>query len=139
MDIYKLKDMPAEDRKAFLSSNAEEVKEGDYLRTLAEDELSIIKSELAQNCVQKGFIDNELKQIKDEFKGRLKPINAAIGTAIMCLTSRMKNESGKVYTLADYDNKLIFSVNEYGDVLNSRQMNPEERRQLHITPAVKAS
>ena len=128
MDIYKLKNLSAEDRKLVLEEQSSKIEEQDYLRPLEDDELAILKSELAQACVQKGFIDNEFKQVKDDFKNRLKPINQQIGTAIMCLSSRMKNENGNVYLVPDYDNKMMHTITLDGTVLSSRPLKPEERQ-----------
>lgn len=128
MDIYRLKDLSQADRRAVLDSEAATITEQDYMRPLADEELAALKSDLAQACVQKGFIDNEFSDVKADFKARLKPINSSINTAIMCLTSRMKNEQGKVYMVPDHDHNMMHSVTEQGDVLNSRPMRPEERQ-----------
>lgn len=128
MNIYDLKKLSAEDRKLVLDEQSYSVEEQDYLRPLEDNEMAILKSELAQACVQKGFIDNEFKEVKQSFKDRLKPISQQIGTAIMMLTSRMKNENGKVYLIPDYDNKMMHTITSDGTVLNSRPLKPEERQ-----------
>lgn len=130
MNIYDLKKMSPEDRRLVLESENFKVLEEDYLRPLEEEEMSILKSELAQSMVQKGFIDNEFKEVKAGFKARLKPLEREIGTAIMMLTSRQMNENGKVYMLQDFDNNLMHTVTPDGTVLNSRPLKPEERQTM---------
>ncbi len=128
MNIYDLKKLSAEDRKLVLEQESFGIEEQDYLRALEDNELQVLQSEFTQACVQKGFIDNEFKEVKSEFKDRLKPINQKISTAIGMLTQRMKNERGKVYMMPDYDNKMMHTVIEDGTVLSSRPLKPEERQ-----------
>ena len=128
MDIYKLAAMSSDERKTILEGEAYSVEEQDYMRPLDEAELSTLKNDLAQAMVQKGFMDNEFDEIKADFKERLKPIQATIKTGVMCLTSRMRNERGKVYLIQDHENRMMHTVTSEGVVLNSRPLKPEERQ-----------
>src|SRR5688572_32056903 len=118
MDIQKLKNLSLEDRKAVLESEAYDITEGEYLRPLSTDELAIVKDELADRSIKRSLIEKEYDEVKAGFKGRLKPLQAEISTAIMVLASRMKNQQGKVYVIPDQELNTTFMLNENGDVLN---------------------
>lgn len=135
MDIQKLKNLSLQDRRDVLESEAYEITEGEFLRPLSTDELAIIKDELADKSIKRSLIEKEYDEVKAGYKGRLKPLQAEIATAVTVLSTRMKTQQGKVYVIPDMELNTTFFINENGDILNSRPIKPEERTQMRLSSA----
>ncbi len=133
MDIYKLKTLSTDDRMTVLSAESVGVEEQPYMRPLSQEELALYKDELAQNSILQAMILDELSQVKEEFKLRLDPLKEKIGEALQALKHKAVKSAGKLYKMADYENKMIFYVDTDGNVISARGMRPEER-QFHLTP-----
>lgn len=128
MDIDKLKELSAEDRKSVLESEAIAVEEGKYEKPLTPDELAYYKDEVADNSIAKQTIDDELKEVKKEFKDRLEPIQARIRESLRNIKFKSQEQEGRIYKMADFENQLIHKVDILGNVIHSRRMLPEERQ-----------
>lgn len=128
MNIEHLKNLTSEDRKSLLESEAIAIEEGKYEKPLTADELAYFKDELAQNSINQAVILDELKEIKDSYKERLKPIVEKISEAITAVKYKSVTKEGRLYKLADFDDQMIHKVDELGNVIHSRKMLPEERQ-----------
>lgn len=128
MDIYKLKGLPSDERATILEGEANSAEEQTFMMPLTDEEMSIVKDDLAKNCIAKGFIDEEYRQAKEMFKARLEPINDIISESIGKLKNRAKSVTGTIYNIPDFENKMMHSVDSEGNVLNSRPLKPEERQ-----------
>jgi hypothetical protein len=128
MDIEKLKTMSAEDRKLVLESEAIAVEEGKYEKPLAPEELSFFKDEVAENSIKQAVILDELSDIKKKFKADLEPIAINIKTALRNIKHKSMEKDGRLYKIADFDDQMIHKVDEFGNVISSRKMLPEERQ-----------
>jgi len=128
MDIERLKLLSTEDRKSVLESEAIAIEEGKYEKPLTPDELLYYKDELAQNSINQAVILDELMEIKDEFKEKLKPIREKISEAILAVKYKSIPKEGRLYKLADFEDQMIHKVDEFGNVIHSRKMLPEEKQ-----------
>jgi hypothetical protein len=128
MDIERLKNLSAEDRKAVLESEAIAVEDGKYEKPLTPDEILFHKDELATHSINQAIILDEFADIKDEFKERMKPIKEKISFAISAIKYKSVQQEGRLYKLADFEDQMIHKVDELGNVITSRKMLPEERQ-----------
>jgi hypothetical protein len=137
MDIFKLKDLSEEDRQSVLQGESLTVEEHAYMKPLTQDELSIKKDELANAAILKAVIEDELAQIKAQYKDKIEPLREIVNKSIEAIKNKAIEVKGNVYKLADYDNQMIHMVDPLGNVLSSRRMLPEER-QFRISTINKA-
>lgn len=128
MDVHKLKDLSIDDRQSVLQGEALAVEEQVYMRPLTEDEIGQKKDELVQASLLKAVIEEELKNIKEEFKARIEPLKDQITDSLTAIKNKAIESKGQVYRLPDYDNQMIHTVDVMGVVLSSRRMLPEERQ-----------
>lgn len=128
MDITRLKTLSEQDRKAVLESEAIDIEEGVYDRPLTEEEINYYKDELATQCIAQKKILAELATVKEEFKEKLRPVKMQIDHAMNAIKNRAVSQEGRLYKLADYDEKMIYTVDEDGNIISSRRMRPEERQ-----------
>lgn len=128
MDIYKLKDLSEEDRQSVLQGESIAIEEHGYMKPLSTEELAIKKDELANAAILKAIIEDELAEIKAQYKDKIEPLRITVGECIDAIKNKAVEVHGKVYKLADYENQMIHVVDPLGNVLNSRRMLPEERQ-----------
>lgn len=128
MDIYRLKDLPQDERQTVLLGEAVKVEEQSYLKPLTPEELHVRREEMANDSILLNEYETELKEIKDQFKLKMNPVEKRRDEALEAIRLKAIGVTGKVFMLADHDNKMIHSVTEDGSVLGSRPMLPEERQ-----------
>lgn len=128
MDIYRLKDLSPEERQTVFQGEAVKVEEQSYLKPLTPEELHIRREEMANDSILLNEYESELKEIKDQFKLKMNPIEKRRDEALEAIRLKSISITGKVFMLADHDNKMIHSITEDGSVLGSRPMLPEERQ-----------
>lgn len=128
MDIYRLKDLPPDERQLVLENESIGEEEQGYMRPLSDTELAEMKTEFSSAAIDKAVIEEEFKQLKDQYKAKLKPYSEMLVQTMSAIKNRAIWTTGKVFKLPDYDNKMIHIVNADGVVINSRMMKPEERQ-----------
>lgn len=128
MDIYKLKDLSSEERQTVFLGEAVKAEEQQYMKPLTPDELHVRREEMANDSILLNGYEAELKEIKDEYKLKMNPVEKRRDEALEAIRLKAIPITGKVFMLADHDNKMIHSVTEDGSVLGSRPMLPEERQ-----------
>lgn len=128
MDIEKLKSLTKDELMSVLDSESIGIEETSYMRPLTSAELIEKKDQFALAAIDKETIEGELKDIKDGFKSRLKPVQQILDQSRLAIRQRGEWTKGKCYKLPDYDNKMIHIVDGEGNVISSRIMKPEERQ-----------
>jgi hypothetical protein len=128
MDVERLKTLTSEDRKSVLESEAIAIEEGKYEKPLTPDELLFYKDELAVHSINQAVIMDEFAEIKKDFKDRLEPIKEKISESIQAIKYKSIQKEGRLYKLADFEDQMIHKVDEFGNIIHSRIMLPEERQ-----------
>jgi hypothetical protein len=128
MDVHKLKDLHPDDRLSVLQGEAIKQVEQVYTRFLTEEEMTKYKDEVSQTAIVIAATEEELRQVKADFKDKLDPLRAEFKVALTAVSTRGIQETGMCYLLPDYDTQMIHVVTKAGDVLNSRRMLPEEKQ-----------
>lgn len=138
MDIFRLKQLSPSDRLMTLQSESLSIEEQTYTKPLNEDEMILVKEELAKSSIAKSFLEEELRQIKEDFKQKMAPHSSVIIESIASLKTGGKTITGMLYKLPDYDNKLVYFVDADGNQVSSRMMKPEERQVMIGSSIAKA-
>lgn len=140
MDVYQIKNLPDDERLTLLVGENVKVEEQAYMKALTEEELHIRRERIVQVSLMKAVVEDELQQVKDEFKMKLDPLKSEFSQLLDELRVKMVEVTGKVYTLPDHENQMMHFIDERGNVLSSRRMLPEERQyrmpftqQLNVT------
>lgn len=128
MDVYRLKDLSHEERQTVLLGEAVSGDEQVYLKTLTPEELHIKREGMANDSILLNQYEAEFKDVKDEHKNKIMPIKQRRDEALEAIRLKAVPVTGKVWLLADHENKMMHSVTDDGNVLGSRPMLPEERQ-----------
>lgn len=134
MDVYRLKTLSQEERDSVLQGESLSVEEQAYMQPLTPEELAIKKDELAVAAINKAYMEEELAEIKKQYKEKIDPMRLQIVDCISAIKNKAIEVKGKVYKLDDHDNKMIHSVDPLGNVLSSRRMLPEEMQTRIMVP-----
>lgn len=138
MDVYRLKDLSPEERLTVLLGEAVTGEEQVYLKTLTPEELHIRREEMANASILLNQYEAEFKEVKDDHKTKVTPVKQRRDEALEAIRLKAIPITGKVWMLADHENKMMHSVTDEGSVLASRPMLPEERqyRISHLNKAI---
>lgn len=133
--FFKLRDLSPTDRIAILEAESAGKEEIQYQKPLNLVELDVMRHNLVETMIRKGFLDDELAKIKKEFKDKIEPLSDMIAETIEALKIKSAEKKGIVYKMIDYEERHVYFLDTEGNILSSRMMLPEER-QMHIAHAV---
>lgn len=124
------KDIALEKREVFLLDNCDAVEEVTYSRAFAPEELALKREELTEASIQIADIEEEKKEVMDDYKARLKPLQEQKAEAIKALRDKSQTVTEKCYKFLDEETKMVGFYNKEGNLVGSR---PAFRRELEKT------
>jgi hypothetical protein len=128
MDVYEIKNLDAKTRQEVLITEAFATEEMQFMKPLEESELAALKDELAQTAIKRSMLEDEMANVMEDFKARIKPLKEKFAETLEAIKVKAVDALGTVYLMQDFDNQMIHYVSEDGTVINSRRMKPEERQ-----------
>jgi malonyl CoA-acyl carrier protein transacylase len=132
MDLAYIQNLSPKDRLDLLKGDAIEILENTrFTKPLTPEEVTFYKSELSENSIKQSEILEEKKEAVAAFTAQLKPVQAKISESLKAVKYKAIDCEGTIYRLADFDDKMIHTVDGDGNLINSRAMLPAER-QLRI-------
>lgn len=102
-----------------------------YLRPFDNDELSNVKKQYADKSKESAMIQDEINKLTHPLKEEKKIIDLESKSIMQSIKDGGVFESGKVYIIPDYENKIMIEYSSEGTIVGTRQMTVKER-QLHI-------
>lgn len=133
--IFKLRDLPTVERLAILEAESAGKEETQYQKPLNLVELDVMRHDLVETMIRKGFLDDELAKIKKDFKDKIEPLSDRISETIEALKIKSAEKKGLLYKMISYEERHVYFLDTEGNIVSSRMMLPEER-QMHIAHAV---
>lgn len=112
--------------------------ESSYFRSFTSDERQELSEVFLKDSIEAARVEEELAEIKKDFKARLDPIKNSIKVKRTELKNNGREEFGVLYLVDDYENGMMHSVNANGQIVLSRKMTVKEL-QLHTNSNVKFS
>ena len=125
MPLTKFHDVPDDIRLQALIDNCDDRREETYMKDLSRDELEIRRQKVAENCIKVNDLEEELKEIKADFKDRIDPMK----TDNKHLLTEIKNRKAEVKgILFDFmEDGMMNSYDKDGDLVYSRRLSEQER------------
>lgn len=87
-----------------------------------DQELSEMKDAVSKNLMKLIDYEDELKEIKDEFKEKMNPIRKENKHLLKSIRNGFEDQELEVYVVPDFDNKIVEFYNEEGDKVGDRKM-----------------
>jgi len=121
-------DASEKDRIILLQENACKIEPTVYQKPLTADELAARREDLADNCIMLNNYEDDLKEIKDEFKQKMDPLKQANKTLLTEIKTKQSTVEGTLYHLANHDDGFMETYDNNGDLISTRRLRPEEKQ-----------
>lgn len=96
-----LSDQPIEQRTQILRDSCDQIEERSYTRKFDQSETNDLRAELAQVSIMVQTLDEELSEIKAEYKGKTKPLAERISRILGDLKSGGEYVKGECFKFID--------------------------------------
>ncbi len=127
MDKFLGQEIPEKDRWLFLKDNADGVEEVGYTHRFTPDELSQKKESLAETSIHINDIETEKKEVMEEFKQQLKPLNEIKQTLLENIKKGSEYVSNEeCIKILYHEEKMAGYYNKLGELVYSRPIMPQE-------------
>lgn len=126
MPFTKFHDVPADIRLQALIDNCDERREGEsYMKDLTREELEIRLQKVAENCIQVNDLEEELKEVKSEFKEKIDPLKIDNKHLLGEIKNRRAKVTGLLFDFAE--DGMMNTYDKDGDLVGSRRLSEEEK------------
>jgi hypothetical protein len=115
-----------EARKQFLADNADAVEKKEYMRHFTPEELLRKKEGLSETCISINDIEEELKEIKQQYAEKLKPLIETKKRVLGELKKKAELVNEDCYKFIDAEAREVGYYNQNGDLIESRPAYSEE-------------
>lgn len=116
------------ERLMILQENAAKVEQTAYQKNLSADELAARREDLADNCIKLNALDDELKEIKDDFKLKIDPLKTKNKTLLTEIKTKQTTIDGTLYHMANHEDGMMETYDQEGMLIGSRRLRPEEKQ-----------
>lgn len=128
-----LAELPVEQRAQILKDSCDKIEERSYLSKYDQEETNLLRAELANVSIQLGTIQEELEEIKSDYKGKLKPLQERIDKILYNLKNGGEYIKGECYKFIDQEEERVGWYTPDGYLLEERPITHEERQKtIHM-------
>ena len=114
------------ERAAFLKDNCDACENKGYMKGYTPEELQGHKESLANVSIEIDEIEEQLKDIKAEFKERLKPLLEQRKEMVTNIKQKAEFVNEVCYKFVDTDEKMTGDYNADGDLIECRHATADE-------------
>lgn len=127
-----------EARKSFLAANADGTEKKTYMRQFTPEEVQKQKDALGDLSVTIDNIEEELSEIKKQYKEQLKPLYEQRKEVLKNIRNKAEQVEEECYKVVDTEAREVGYFNENGDLVESRPAYRDElQMNLFKMPALK--
>lgn len=116
------------ERTMLLQENASKIEQTTYQKSLTADELAARREDLADNCIRLNQFEDELKEVKDDFKIKMDPLKNNNKVLLTEIKTKQSTIEGTLYHLANHDHGMMETYDNEGMLISSRRLRPEEKQ-----------
>ncbi len=120
------KDIAIEERENFLRDNCDAVEEVTYSKMFTSEELAKQRETLTEVSIKIADIEEEKKQVIDNYREQLKPLQVEKAEAISNLKSKSQVVTEDCFKFLDEESRMVGFYNKEGILVNSRPAFPNE-------------
>lgn len=121
-------DATPKERLMILQENSSKVEQTTYQKSLSADELAARREDLADNCIKLNQFEDELKEVKDDFKVKMDPLKATNKTLLTEIKTKQSTVDGTLYHMANHEDGMMETYDSEGFLIGSRRLRPEEKQ-----------
>lgn len=121
-------ELPPDQRLQLLRDNCDSHDETTYYRDLTPEDMDVKREQLSDNLVKLSEFEDELTEIKEEFKGKMNPLKISNKALLTEVKTRKAEVHGTLFNIADHDNGIMETYDENGEFISSRRLRPDEKQ-----------
>lgn len=115
-----------EQRKQFLSNNADKVEKIDYHKSFESEELAQKKTDFANKSIRIAALEEEIKEFKDKIGEELKPLREDTKQLLEDIKGKGRMVNEECYLFFDEEERMVGYYNAEGVLVQSRPATREE-------------
>lgn len=123
-----LTELPIEERKQVLKDSCDQIVEISYIRKFNQNEKNRKREILADVSIEISEIQNDLREIRADYKARLKPLEETKSNIIDEIKAGGEYIKGECYKFIDTDEGKVGYYSPEGYLLEQRDMRPDEKQ-----------
>lgn len=128
MKDIMLADTPIEQREQILRDSCDQIVEKSYTRKFDQQEINERRASLANVSIQIADLEQELAEIRADYKGRIKPLQERIVKLREELKAGGEWVKGDCFKFVFEDEGMVSFYSPIGYLVDSRAMSQEERQ-----------
>lgn len=117
-----------EDIRRILHDTADQVEQGEYLKSLSQEEMDIRREQMVENCINLSDLDDQLNDIKSNFKEKIKPLVLLNKSILQELRTKQTRVSGMLYHIKNEETGMMETYDDLGALISTRRLRPEEKQ-----------
>lgn len=128
MEELMLADTPVEERERILRDNCDQIIERSYTRKFDQAVVNERRAELANVAIQISDLEQELAEVRADFKGKIKPLEERLGKLRDELKAGWEWVKSDCFKFVFEDENAVGIYDPTGHLLESRPMTQEEKQ-----------
>lgn len=121
-------DLTPTERRRILEQNADKVEISTYQKPLTDEALNEKMKVLSKNSIELYDLEEEKKDAVAVFKEKIDPLKKSNKHLLNEIRTKQETVSGKLYMLANYEDKMMETYDEEGLLVESRRLKPDENQ-----------
>lgn len=117
-----------EERLIALRDNCDKKEETIYYRDLSPEELEKKRTDLVDNLIKITGFETEFDKVKKRFKGDVDPLKIENKILQVQIHTRKMEVEGTLFHLANFDEGMMETYDEKGELIKTRRLLPEEKQ-----------
>lgn len=117
-----------EDIRRILTDSADSVEQGEYLKSLSQEEMDIRREQMVENSIKLSDLEDQLKEAKAEFKGKIEPLSLQNKALLQELRTKQARLSGMLYHIKNEETGMMETYDDLGVLISTRRLKPEEKQ-----------
>lgn len=118
----------SKERLMCMQESAAKVEQTTYQKVLSPDELAARREDLADDCIKLNTLEDELKEIKDGYTAKMKPLKEANKIRLTEIKTKQSTTDGTLYHIPDHASSMMETYDVEGMLVSSRRLRPEEKQ-----------
>lgn len=128
MQETMLLELPIDERRQVLRDSCDQIEERHYTRKFDQNERNLKREQLADVSIQISEITNELREVRAEYKSKLKPLEDSKNNILEEIKAGGEFVKGECYKFIDNDEGKVGYYTPEGYLLEQRDMRPDEKQ-----------
>lgn len=121
-------ELTPKERLSIMQENAAKIEQTIYQKALSQEELGVRREDLADNCIRLNKFEDELKEVKDDFKFKMDPLKVMNKRLLTEIKTKQTEVDGTLFHMANHEDGMMETYDNEGFLISSRRLRPEEKQ-----------